>query len=174
MPIDYAELRGDGPQAELPDDENRVAYLERAALVDTAKGERVVTEWRDFHRPHIKWQSWNGFGGQQMQYVRELLIGLGIDMSKLTDDEALGSELFDVQGLTYKVHTSSTVMQPRTPGEEPKVFINTYVDARASGTDLQMPLVTDELGTDNSDLLLGVSQNPVNADDPVPWDEPNF
>jgi hypothetical protein len=170
-PIDYARLRGEGHEVELPDDIHRVARLERIALVDTANGERLVSEWHDEFKPYIQWQSWNGFDGQQFTYAKDFLMSLGVDMSALTDDAALRSQLFDITGQAFRVHTSSTVGK----GDPPRVFINTYVDGVATGTDLQMPLLDDDLGTDNADLpAVGVTQNPVNPADPVPWDEPSF
>lgn len=170
--IDYGALRGDGGEPELPEDGDRVAVLDRAALVDTANGERLVTEWRDLHKSNIQWQSWNRFDTTGMSYTRDLLRGLGVNISTVTDDDDLNRELFDVTGLTFKVHTTS---QMGSRGD--RVFVSTYADGRAVGTDLQMPLVTDELGTDTRGLTTAVpvtGQATVEpAGDPVPWEDDN-
>ena len=171
-PIDYEALRGEGGEPEIPEDINRVARLDRAALVDTNNGERLVTEWRDYYKPLIQWQSWNRFDTTGMSYTRDLLKAIGVDMSTLTDDVALSSELSVASGGVFKVHTSS---QLGNRGD--RVFVTTYVDGKATGTDLQMPLVTDELGTDTRGLppvappAPGAPQPAAAPAGDVPWED---
>lgn len=105
--IDFSTLRGERANTTgVPEDGLHTARLERAVLQDTAKGPRLITEWSDEN--NLMWTSWNRFTADQygMPKTQELLDGLGVDRSKLTD-ENFGDELATVEGGTYQVRTTS-------------------------------------------------------------------
>lgn len=168
MPINFAELRGETVQ---PDDGDHVAWLDRAALVTTGSGdERIVSEWRDAEDPNVIWTSWNGFSGQAMGFARDFLMGLGIDLSAVNDTTQLEDGLHFATGHPYNVKVQGRQVNGR-------VFINTYVTARA--TSVQQALNTkveamDELGTDRRGLPDVAPDPPPKRD--VPWedDKPPF
>ena len=136
MPIDFDALRGEGGEPELPEDGDHVAVLERAAIVDTRNGERLVTEWRDAVVGQITWQSWNRFDTTGMSYTRELMIGLGVDLSAVTDTDALEQGLYERVNGMYSVRTTS---QMGSGGD--RIFITTYVNGAVNGA--QQTLATD-------------------------------
>jgi hypothetical protein len=176
MPIDYGALRGEVGTPDIPDDGDHIAYLDRAALVDTANGERLVTEWRDVFKPLIQWTSWNRFDSTGMSYTRDLLAGLGVDLSTVTEDDELIRELSVAQGGAYRVRTTS---QMGSRGD--RVFISTYVDGTAKGNDLQpelpmegdVPIDTSGLPepSTNAEWMGDESQPAAPAEVPVPWED---
>jgi hypothetical protein len=141
-PINYAALSGRPAVADHPPDGARQARLDRAALVDTQNGERLVTEWSDATGNGLAWTSWNRFDTTGLPYTRDLLTGLEIDVAKLTDDDVLTAGLNAVTGRTYEVHTSS---QQGSQGD--RWFTSTYVDGHALGVqeELDAPIDTEGL-----------------------------
>jgi hypothetical protein len=141
-PINYAALSGQATAADHPPDGHRQARLDRAALVDTQNGERLVTEWSDATNGGLAWTSWNRFDTSGLQYTRELLAGLGIDTARLTDDDVLIASLNAVTGRTYDVRTAS---QQGSQGD--RWFTSTYVDGHALGVqeELDAPIDTRDL-----------------------------
>lgn len=137
MPIDYAALQGDG--AGTPDDGDHIALLERAVIVDTQNGERLVTEWR---APTDKaaWQSWNRFDVSGMSWTRDLLIGLGVDLKVVTDDDAMSDALNRVVNRYWRVHTTS-----QTGSQGDRVFVTTYVNGPAGPVEPDVPIDTRDL-----------------------------
>jgi hypothetical protein len=138
VPIDYNALK-DGAAAQVPPpDGDHTALLNRAALVETQNGERLVTEWQDASDSSLQWTSWNRFDATGMSYTRELLMGLGIDLSggAIMDDSALTDALDAATNRMYDVKTTS---QMGSRGD--RVFVTTYVDGLALGS--QQALATD-------------------------------
>lgn len=167
--IDYAQLRGEGGEPELPEDGPSVATLDRAAVVSTQNGERLVTEWRNLFRSNIQWQSWNRFDATGMAYTRDLLKGLGVNLATVTDDSALERELSVAVGGNYKVRTTS---QMGSKGD--RVFVSTYADGLATGNELQSSIF-DELQPDTSGLPTpGAQAAPITAPAAAAaWEDPN-
>lgn len=134
MTIDYDQLNTGEANVKLPSDGQRVAFLDRASLVDTRSGEQIVTEWRDAKDYTCQWQSWNRFEGAGFPYTRELLIGLGVPLGKaspdglplIMDDESLRREIDIAVGGMFNVKTTSRQGDGR-------VFVNTYVDGLQTG-----------------------------------------
>lgn len=124
MSIDYEALRGTA--AGPPDNGSYDARLERAALVETRNGEQLVTEWTC---PEGAWTSWNRFDATGLPFAQELLDGLAVDRTKLTDDYALESELYRVTGQTYRVVVSNS-----KGSQGDRVFTNTKVIGPAAQT----------------------------------------
>jgi hypothetical protein len=127
MAINYKQLRGE-TVSQLPADGKHQARLESANLRDTKNGERIVTEWSDSR--NVMWTSWNRFDTTGMEHTRELLLGLGVDLSTVTDDDSLDDQLHDATGREYMVRT-------RLWGERMDQ-VNTYVDGRADVVQTQM------------------------------------
>lgn len=136
MPIDFDVLRGTGAPA-TPDDGDHVAWLERAAIVETQNGERLVTEWRDTADKSVQWTSWNRFDTTGMSYTRDLLLGLGVDLSTVNDTVDLSDGLIAKVGLTWRVTTKS---QMGSQGD--RVFVTTYVNGRDTPVEPDVPIDT--------------------------------
>lgn len=138
MPIDFDALWGSG-DVQTPDDGEHIALLERAALVDTKKGEQLVTEWR---APTEKaaWQSWNRFDTSGMSYTRDLLLALGVSPRSAMDDDALASELDRCVNQWWRVTTTS---QMGSQGD--RVFVTTYVNGKAGPVEPDVPIDTEGL-----------------------------
>jgi hypothetical protein len=102
MSINYELLRGNSAPS-VPTDGKHHARLERAKLVGTQNGERLVTEWSTGQ--NTMWTSWNRFDATGIEYTRELLIGLGADLAAIDDDEQLEDALVDATGSSYEVTT---------------------------------------------------------------------
>ena len=120
MTIDFDKLRGDKSAAdEIPADGDHIARLERAVVVDTKRGEQIVTEWSN--QANVMWTSWNRFDSSGMPYTQDLLDGLGIDRRKVTED-SLSDELARCEGGTYQVSTEAN-----EGSQGGRWFINTYV-----------------------------------------------
>jgi hypothetical protein len=152
MPIDFAALRGEITTSQVPVDGKHQARLDRAALVDTQKGERLVTEWSE---NGVAWTSWNRFDTTGLLFTRDLLTGLGVDIAKVTDDGALTAGLDAVTGHTFEVRThSNRGMQ----GD--RWFTTTYVDGYALGVQEEMDVPIDTAG-------LPEPKQP--ADEPLPF-----
>lgn len=126
-PIDYSALQSGQLNVEVPADGDHVAHLERAALVSTNNGERLVTEWAGANE-NVQWTSWNRFDETGLTYTVELLDGLGVDRSAIADDEAFTDALDAVVDNIYEVRTSS---QKGKQGD--RWFTTTYVNGRATG-----------------------------------------
>lgn len=138
MPVDYDALRGDG-SVNTPDDGEHIALLERAALVETGKGDNVVTEWK---APSEKasWQSWNRFDPSGMPYTRDLLVALGVNLSTLTDDDGLQAELDKCVNRYWRVNTTS-----RMGNQGDRVFITTYVNGPTGPPQPDVPIDSEGL-----------------------------
>jgi hypothetical protein len=144
MPINYEALRNGSATAEVPADGNHQARLERAALVDTARGERLVTEWATIN-PLQQWTSWNRFDTAGLAFTRDLLTGLGI-LDDVTSDTALANALERVTGQTFEVRTQSN-----KGAQGDRWFTHTYVDGPALGVQETMdaPFDTTDLPPPN-------------------------
>jgi hypothetical protein len=103
--IDYDLLRGQ--VGGDPPDGLHSAYLMRAALVNTSSGTRLVTEWQTSGDESYYWTTWFGFDGNRLGFTQDFLDGLGVDRSKVTDDDAFEQTLADVQGTVYTVRTAA-------------------------------------------------------------------
>jgi hypothetical protein len=127
MTIDFDKLRGETAAEEIPADGTHTARLERCVIVTSNRtgDELLVTEWSD--EQNVMWTSFNRFDSSGMSFTQELLDGLGVDRSKLTD-ENLGDELAQAEGGTYQVRTTST-----KGSQGDRWFINTYVDQVIAG-----------------------------------------
>ena len=102
---DYDALRGD--TGGLPPDGVHDAHLDRASLIDTRKGEMLVTEWRTQGDPLYWWTTWFRFDGQGLAFTLAFLDAIGVDRSALADAD--GSRLEDALdariGHMYAVRT---------------------------------------------------------------------
>ena len=132
MTVDYEALRA-GVSSGVPDNGAHTARLERAKLWEGDSGSKLITEWSE---DGLFWTSWNQFEGQGMQYTQELLDGLGVDRSTITNDDEFEAALNEVEGILYLVHTDA-----KQGNQGDRWFINTYVDGRAVPT--QPDLLTD-------------------------------
>jgi hypothetical protein len=141
MPINYNALREGAVTTEVPPDGGMQATLDRAALVETSNGERVVTEWTSADGRY-GWTSWNRFDTTGLIYTRELLQGLGVDLSVLMNDDDLKSQLQAVEGGVFNVRLAS---QKGSQGD--RWFTSTYVDGRSAGVQetLDVPMEDSDL-----------------------------
>ena len=158
MPINYEALRTGSLNVENPDDGQHTARLERAALVSTSNGERLVTEWIDMQGP-AQWTSWNRFDEMGLSYTNELLDGLGVDRTILTDDDSFTAELDRVTGTVYDIRTASQ-LGSRGDG---RVFVTTYVNGRNEGVqealDVDVPVDRSDLQPPGGSAASKVSHN---------------
>jgi hypothetical protein len=129
-------LRGEKAIAtDTPADGTYTARLERAERRDASGMEKLVTEWSAGEG--LWWSSWrdlelNPRFPQGLQLALELLDGLGVDRSQITDDDAVLDQMLSLaEGNYYEVRTESREYGGRT-------FIDTYIESR---------IVDDELGT---------------------------
>jgi hypothetical protein len=133
VPINYKQLRGESAPA-IPKDGDHQATLDRAKIVDTQNGERLVTEWTTADG-NVDWVSWNRFDTSGIEYTRELLLGLGVDLSAIIDDDSLRDQLEGAEGYVYNVRTKS---QKGSQGD--RWFTSTYATGRADGVQTSMPV----------------------------------
>lgn len=123
-PVDYDALAGNAGSG-VPADGTHTARLERAALLETDNGSRLITEWS---ANGTWWESWNRFDGRGMSFTQDLLDGLGVDRSKVTNDDEMGDELSHAEGDTYRVRTES-----KRGSQGDRWFTSTYIEARVEG-----------------------------------------
>lgn len=135
-PVDYDALR-EGVSTGVPDNGTHTARLERAALIETDKGSNLITEWSE---DGLWWTSWNRFDAQGMSYTQELLDALGVDRSKITNDDEFEEALSHPVGHLWLVRTDA-----KQGSRGDKWFINTYVDGRAVPTQTDLPIDTEGL-----------------------------
>lgn len=161
MPIDYQALQSGQVNVEIPGDGEHVARLERAALVSTNNGERLVTDWSGANE-NIQWTSWNRFDEMGLSYTVELLDGLGVDRSAVQTDDGFTDALDAVTGNLYDVRTSS---QKGKQGD--RWFTTTYVTGRATGIqdalEVDMPADTTGLGPSPDSAAAKVSDSRRNT-----------
>jgi hypothetical protein len=158
MTINYELLRGDSTPA-TPADGTHQARLDRAKLVETRSGERLVTEWSTDQ--NVMWTSWNRFDPTGIEYTRELLIGLGVNLATIMDDEKLEDALIDAIGIEYTVRTTSS-----TGSQGDKIFTNTYVDAPVNGA---QPELGSDMPADSRDLSPPEPADKPWKDDDIPF-----
>ena len=168
-PIDFGKLGGSTPIEEAPADGDHRARLERAVIVDTKNGERLVTEWCDSE--NSMWTSWNRFDDSGMSFTQELLDGLGIDRSKLTE-ETLPDELARKEGATYNVRTES-----RQGSQGDRWFTSTYINSTVLPPQLnrrEPPPSDAPADTRGLPQTTGAKSNDLFGDDDIPflWDGP--
>lgn len=125
MPVDFEALRGEKSAGGVPDDGLHTARLERAALVETDRGSRLITEWSDEN--NLMWTSWNRFDASGMAFTQELLDGLGINRKQVTEDN-FADELASVEGSTYQVRTES-----KQGSQGDRWFTSTYIEQTIAG-----------------------------------------
>jgi hypothetical protein len=128
--IDYDALRGQSGGE--PPDGLHTAYLMRAELVETSRGDRMVTEWQTMSEPRYYWTTWFGFDGQRLSFTQEFLDALGVDRNRITDDALLEQALSNCVGLEYEVRTDAGAS-----------WVNTYVEGAVSP---DVPIDTTGLG----------------------------
>jgi hypothetical protein len=158
MPIDYQALKTGSMASVLPDDGEHAGRLERAQLVHTQNGPRLVTEWSQANGT-AQWTSWNRFDESGLSYTIELLDGLGVDRAAVNNDEQLDAELERAVDQVFDVRTSS---QAGSRGDG-RVFVSTYVTGRNQGIQDALDGV---LPVDTSDLPPPVSAgSKVHEDD---------
>lgn len=142
MPIDYRQLK-ETRGTDVPPDGERTARLERGKLVETKYGStRLVTEWS---AGDLWWQSWNQFDGQGLAFTQDLLDGLGVDRSKLTDDDQLTAELAAAEGHKYRVKTKSN-----RGSQGDRWFTSTYIQSTVSV--LRTGLLSGAVPKDDPDI----------------------
>lgn len=156
MPIDYNALQSGQATIEAPTDGEHIAHLERAAIVSTNNGERLVTEWAGANE-NVQWTSWNRFDETGLSYTVELLDGLGVDRAAISNDDSFVDALDACVQNIYDVTTKS---QMGSKGD--RVFTTTYVKGRA--TSYQEALEVDA-PADTSDLPRAGSPAAKVADD---------
>ena len=150
--IDFDALRG--TTGGDPPDGIYSARLQRAAIVETRNGTKLVSEWQVTDPGPYYWSVWHGFAGQAMSFTQDYLDGLGVDRSKLTDEDAFETELSRVIGREFEVRT-----------EAGAAWINTFIEGPATGTG-QTSL--DDVPVDTSDLPpagVGANGDPRDPDD---------
>ena len=79
-----------------PPDGIHAAYLARAALVETSKGDSLVTEWQSVGDNPYYWTSWFSFEGSRITFTQEFLESVGIRYTDITDDDAMEAALASV------------------------------------------------------------------------------
>jgi hypothetical protein len=126
--INYAQLAGGGNVT--PPDGLHNAYLMRARL-QTGAQDFLVTEWQ---AGTFYWETLYGFTANRIRFAQDALDGLGIDRSKITNDDALEDALYRVQGGQFQVRT-----------EVNGNFVNTYVEGPVSARFEDMPADTSGL-----------------------------
>lgn len=103
MSVDWDALRG--APADVPPNGVHEAYLDRASVVETSGGEKLVTDWKTTGDTLYSWTTWFGLAGQALGFTQQFLDQLGVDRSQITDyaafDQALGARV----GLVYEVET---------------------------------------------------------------------
>lgn len=105
MTIDWEALRG-GTSALVPPAGVHTARLDQAKIVQTNAGdEKMVTSWQTMGDPIYVWETWHGLSGRALGFTLELLDGLKVDRSRLTDYEAFDIALAACIGRTYQVET---------------------------------------------------------------------
>lgn len=162
MPVNFAALRGDAPAADHPADGLHVARLERAQLYDGDRGAQLITEWSDEN--NLMWTSWNRFDGPGLKYTQDLLDGLGIDRSQVTE-ETFGRELARAEGGTYQVRTKSR------EGRD-KWFTDTYVEQPLEGRaqrSSEIPADTRGLPDEERAVAPGGAAADLFGDDDIPF-----
>lgn len=158
MTVDYEALRG-GVTTGVPENGSHTARLERAKLWEGDRGSQLITEWSE---NGLWWTSWNRFDAQGMQFTQELLDGLGIDRSKITDDDEFEAALNEVEGILYLVRTTA-----KEGSQSGKWFINTYCDGPAVPEQMDMPVDTEGLPDVGTEAATAGEQFGNDA----PWNE---
>lgn len=103
MSIDWDALRG--AAADVPPNGTHRAYLERASIVDTSGGEKIVTEWKSTGSTLYAWTTWFGLAGQALSFTQQFLDDLGVDRAKITDYASFDAALARAVGIEYEVET---------------------------------------------------------------------
>lgn len=106
MSIDWDALRG--AAAEVPPNGIHKAYLDRASIVDTSGGEKLVTDWKTSGAsgaPLYAWTTWFGLSGQALGFTQAFLDAIGVDRSKLMDYAGFDAALAAAVGIEYDVET---------------------------------------------------------------------
>jgi hypothetical protein len=163
-PIDYGALGADTGAGGVPDDGEHIARLERAALVETQNGERLVTEWSN--QEHLWWTSWNRFDASGMSWTQELLDGLGVDRKNVHDDEEMEMALAEAVGRRYRVKTES-----KQGNQGDRWFTSTYVQEEITNPQTQLTdTPADTTGLPQAGV--GASASAPSSDDPDDDDIP--
>jgi hypothetical protein len=105
MGIDWEALRG--AAADTPPNGVHRAYLDRASVVDTSNGEKLVTEWKTSGAdgPLYAWTTWFGLAGQALGFTQTFLDSIGVDRSQITDYASFDIALDRAVGIEYEVET---------------------------------------------------------------------
>jgi hypothetical protein len=123
---DFKSADGGSP----PDGSVLDARLVRAYVFESQRGDTFIkTEWTT---DRYYWEYLRGIAGNGRRVAQELVLALGIDMTKLNSWEALGDELAVREGTTYTVRV-----------EHNGNFINTYVEDKPQGVQEEIPIDRD-------------------------------
>lgn len=90
------------------------AYLCVAKIVETSKGDALVTEWQVNNPGPYYWTAWHGFEANRINITQDYLDGLGVDRAAAfrgdtqeQRDEAFGAALEACQGHHYQVRITT-------------------------------------------------------------------
>lgn len=154
--INYSLLGGDASQTTPPDGIHS-AYLMATRLQSSQNGDFLVTEWQA--GPYW-WETLFGFTTRRMAITQEFLDGLGIDRSRITDDDAFRLALAKAQGQVYTVRV-----------ENNGNFVNTYMESAGptqSRFDTDIPPVDEDLPSPGEAAAEPVAAH-VPDDDDIPF-----
>jgi hypothetical protein len=155
--IDYGLLAGNAGGE--PTDGIYAAMLVRLELVHTQSGSRLVSEWQVSTGTPYYWTTWFGFAANRIGVTQDFLDGLGVDRSKVTDDESFEMALHQVVGRLYEVRTESWSGGVNT-------FIEAVVDASAARAPIEDELAPVTSGLpDVTPAAVGQSALPIDDDD---------
>jgi hypothetical protein len=159
MPVDFDALRSETGSG-VPDDGLHTARLERAAVIETDRGSRLITEWSDEN--NLMWTSWNRFDASGLKFTQDLLDGLGVNRSQITEDN-FSDELAQMEGGTYQVRTDS-----KQGKQGDRWFTSTYIEQAIAGRQQTLAdIPADSAGLPERDAAPAGTD--LFADDDVPF-----
>jgi hypothetical protein len=160
--IDYGLLAGNAGGE--PTDGIYAAMLVRLELVHTQSGSRLVSEWQVSAGTPYYWTTWFGFAANRIGVTQDFLDGLGVDRSRITDDESFELALHQVVGRMYEVRTESW-----------SGGVNTFIESvvGSAGSSARPPSMDDDLAPDTRGLPdltpASVGQAALPDDDDIPF-----
>ena len=149
--INYDLLRGE--RGGEPPDGIHAAYLAAARLVETDKGDALVTEWQTVGDEPYYWTTWFGFAANRIAFTQEFLESVGIKYADISDDDAMEAALAVITGNRFQVRTKAGA-----------AWINTFVQGPQLGQQQQLE---PDVPVDTA----GLDAEPVTVpdDDPPPF-----